>query len=456
MRSLKGEIMTAIAGIAAPNRKADLNTMLQQLSYRGSDTFVIPDQNITLGIVLPEGTPKISNQADAFTVSAGRGHFVGAKVNSGEINLSRDPLGVCPLYYGLDAKGVLYFASEVKALLPFTDEVKELPPGAQMSRGSITTPLSGADAELLKNDPEEIAAELLRRLDSAVEVRAKSVQIYGALLSGGLDSTIVTALARKYTPQLHTYAAGLEGAPDLLYARKAASDLKCTHHERIVTLDEMLGILPDVIYHLESFDALLVRSSILQFAAAQMAAGTVSALFSGEGADELFAGYDYLKLLPVQHLAHELNSLTNRLHNTALQRVDRCIQAYGITGWVPLLDPQVVEYARRIPVDLKLHRGVEKWILRQASAHLLPAEIARRPKAKFWQGGGVGSLLSEYADQVISASDFAAERQLPNGWMLNTREELYYYRIFREHFGELLDLEWVGRTIGAPVQYPSN
>ena len=446
--------MTAIAGIAAPNRKADLNAMLHQLSYRGNAAFIAPTQNVTMGIVLPDNSPAGEPESDLLTVSAGRGHFAKARSDSGGLNLSRDTLGVCGLYYGRDAKGVLYFASEVKALLPFTESVKELPPGTQFSAGKITSTLSTFSDLLLDLPPAEIAAELLRRLDSAVEVRAKTNPDYGALLSGGLDSTIVTALAGKYTGRLHTYAAGLQGAPDLLYAQKAARHLGCLHHERTVTLDEMLSMLPDVIYHLESFDALLVRSSILLFAAAQMASGTVSALFSGEGADELFAGYDYLKRVPAQHLEFELINLTNRLHNTALQRVDRCIQAHGITGWVPLLDPQVVEYAKRIPVELKLHQGVEKWILRQASASLLPPEIARRPKAKFWQGGGVGSLLSGYADNAITSADFAAERRLPNGWLLNTREELLYYRIFKEHFGEMNDLDWVGRTKGSPVQYP--
>lgn len=446
--------MTAIAGIAAPNRNADLNSMLHQLSYRGSAAFIVPVQNVTMGIVLPDNSPSAVPETDLLTVSAGRGHFAKARYDSGGVKLSRDSLGVCGLYYGRDAKGVLYFASEVKALLPFTESVKELPPGTQFTAGKITsTPSTFSDLPL-DLPPAEIAAELLRRLDSAVEVRAKTLPDYGALLSGGLDSTIVTALAGKYTSNLHTYAAGLQGAPDLIYAQKAAKHLGCTHHERTVTLDEMLSMLPDVIYHLESFDALLVRSSILLFAAAQMASGTVSALFSGEGADELFAGYDYLKRVPAQHLEFELINLTNRLHNTALQRVDRCIQAHGITGWVPLLDPQVVEYAKRIPVELKLHQGVEKWILRQASAGLLPPEIARRPKAKFWQGGGVGSLLSGYADNAITSADFAAERRLPNGWLLNTREELLYYRIFKEHFGEMNDLDWVGRTKGSPVQYP--
>lgn len=446
--------MTAIAGIAAPNRKADLNAMLQQLSHRGSAAFIVPTDNATMGIIMPDHQPSASPEPDMLSVNAGRGHFARAKSDSGGVKLSRDTLGVCPLYYGRDSNGVLYFASEVKALLPFTDFVKELQPGTQYTGGKITSTNNTPSTEPLDLTASEIAAELLRRLDSAVEVRAKSMPNYGSLLSGGLDSTIVAALARKYTNTLHTYAAGLPDAPDLLYAQKAAKHLDCVHHERKVSLQEMVALLPEVIYHLESFDALLVRSSILHFAAAQAATGTVSALFSGEGADELFAGYDYLKQMPTQKLPSELVDLTERLHNTALQRVDRCIQAHGITGWVPLLDPQVVDFARRIPVDLKLHKGVEKWILRQASASLLPPEIAQRPKAKFWQGGGVGSLLANYADDAITSSDFAAERRLPNGWLLNTKEELLYYRIFKEHFGELKDLDWVGRTKGSPVQYP--
>jgi len=231
--------------------------------------------------------------------------------------------------------------------------------------------------------------------------------------------------------------------------------LNCTHHEQVLTLDEMISLLPEVIYHLESFDALLVRSSILHYAAAKAAAGQCTALFSGEGADELFAGYDYLKALPTPQLESELVELPQRLHNTALQRVDRCIQAHGMVGWVPMLDPAVVEYARSIPTDLKLHQGVEKWILRQASAGLLPPEISHRPKAKFWQGGGVGNLLAARADDLITDQDFSLERRLPNGWTLNSKEELLYFRIFKEHFGELEDLDWVGRTKGSPVQPPA-
>lgn len=446
--------MTALVGIAAPNRKADLQAMLQQLSYRGIIDYIAPLQNATVGMVFTDPSRPAAKDSDLLSAKAGPGHFARAQVETGGISLSRDSSGVCPLYYGRDEDGVLYFASEVKALLPFTQQVKELPPGSRYAGGVLYSTLPSSIIKPLDQTPAEIAAELLQLLQKAVEVRAKSVPSYGSLLSGGLDSTVITAIARQHTDKLHTYAAGLAGAPDLLYAQKAADFFGSVHHERQLTPKELIELLPKVIFHLESFDALLVRSSILNYAAAEMAAGNVSALFSGEGADELFAGYDYLKQLPYQYLTVELSDLVNRLHNTALQRVDRCIQAHGMIGLVPMLDPQVVEFSRRIPVELKLHQGIEKWILRQASQSLLPPEISHRPKAKFWQGGGVGDQLYQYANETITEAEFMAERRLPNGWMLNTREELMYYRMFKEHFGELDDLNWMGRTKGSPVQYP--
>lgn len=174
-------------------------------------------------------------------------------------------------------------------------------------------------------------------------------------------------------------------------------------------------------------------------------------MFSGEGSDELFAGYEYLKKLAPQTLSAELIDITNRLHNTALQRVDRCASAYGTVAHICFLDPDVVEYALRIPVKYKLHRGVEKWILRQAVADILPGSIVNRPKAKFWQGVGVESLLTRYAEEQISTADFQRERFLSNGWRLNTKEELFYYRIFKRYFGAAEDLSWMGRTKTAPV-----
>ena len=217
---------------------------------------------------------------------------------------------------------------------------------------------------------------------------------------------------------------GVAGAPDLAYAREVADFIKSDHHEVIVTIEDMLRILPDVIWHLESFDALLVRSSIMQYFASQQIRQYSTEAFSGEGGDELFAGYAYLKNLPRERLAAELIDITCRLHNTALQRVDRCSTAYGLSAHVCFLDMDVVELAIQIPIDLKLRGGVEKWILREAVSDILPERVLNRTKAKFWEGAGVQDLLAHHAETAISDADFASERTLPNGWILGGKEEL--------------------------------
>jgi asparagine synthase (glutamine-hydrolysing) len=144
-----------------------------------------------------------------------------------------------------------------------------------------------------------------------------------------------------------------------------------------------------------------------------------------------------------------LLDITGRLHNTALQRVDRCAAAHGLVPHVCFLDPEVVDFAMRIPVEMKIRQGVEKWILRRAADGLLPASVLARTKAKFWEGTGLSDLLACYANDRVSDGDFNRERILPNGWSLASKEELFYYRIFHEHFDGAGDLAWMGRTKGA-------
>ncbi len=296
-----------------------------------------------------------------------------------------------------------------------------------------------------------MATELRELLEASVEKRVGDAQV-GSWLSGGLDSSAMAALARPHMDTLHTFAAGVSGAPDIEHAREVAAFIGSDHHEVIVTLDDMLAALPKVIYHLESFDALLVRSSITNYLVAKLASEYVDEVFTGEGGDELFAGYEYIKSLDPVLLPDELIDIANRLHNTALQRVDRSASAHGTVAHVGILDPDVVDYALRIPVDFKLKDGVEKWIFRRAMDGALPERVLNRKKAKFWEGAGVSELLAGYADEHITDEEFARERTLPNSWTVNTKEELMYYRIFREHFGELEDLSWMGRTKGAPRQ----
>jgi len=447
--------MSGIAGIAAPNEKTRVERMLDKLAHRGrAGRGVVADEAGTIGAVWGAAQPDSATRdgdepvvSDALT----DGRWARARITGKQLVLERDPLGVAPLYYGRTSDGYVCFASEVKALLEVIRQVHEFPPGGRYDGHRLEPSRQLAGHPPQTGAPRVIAAELRERLAAAVAggLRAGGGDV-GTWLSGGLDSSAVTALVRPHVRDLHTFAAGLSGAPDLQYARAAAEYLKTTHHEVIVSPKELFAALSRVIYHLESFDALLVRSSITNFLAAQRAANYVPAVFSGEGGDELFAGYEYLGAVPPAQLASELLDITGRLHNTALQRVDRCAAAHGLVAHVPFLDPAVVDCALRIPTEYKLRDGVEKWILRQAMEGLLPEEILYRKKAKFWEGAGVGEQLAEHADGSITDADFRRERRLPNGGELNTKEELLYYRIFRQHFGPLDDLSWMGRTKGAP------
>jgi len=365
---------------------------------------------------------------------------------------ARDRFGMAPLYQGV-YHGAPCFASEVKALLGWARDIREFAPGHYYRHGEGDVSyhrLEKADPSAMTG--EEAATRLLKSLDHAVEKHLALTDSVGAWLSGGLDSSAIAALASTQTSEFHTFSVGLKGAPDLEYARLVAAFIEAEHHELEVTQEDILKILPEVIYHLESFDAWLIRSSVMNFMVGKLASDYVPTVFSGEGGDEMLAGYHYLKSLDQADIADELVDITNRLHNTALQRVDRCSSAHGLTVCTPFLDRDVVETAMQIPTRYKLWRNgsvVEKWVLRRMMDGLLPDAVVSRTKAKFWEGSGVSDMIETYANGVISDSDFESERALPDGSTLISKEELMYYRIFREHFGNLKDLSFVGRTKGA-------
>lgn len=462
--------MAGIAGIAKPEQQIKVGEMLEGISHRGKNYQKSLDTTgVTMRAVWNESEAQpaprpLQDQAvwDGFSVPLPNAEFLAnhktpfalAAITPDGLLLARDRLGVKPLYFA-DFQGGLAFASEVKALLPVTESVQELPPGFMFTPGKGLEAYAAVRSEvLLQPDVENLATGLRLRLEQAIIRRIVSDEM-GSWLSGGLDSSAIAALAKPYVRTLHSFVSGVSGAPDLEHGRQMAEFLGTRHHPLVVTLKDMLAALPDVIYHLESFDALLVRSSITNYLTAKMASEYVGAVFSGEGGDELFAGYDYIKDLPANKISGELDDIIRRLHNTAFQRVDRCAQAHGLVALVPFADPDVLEYALGIPAQFKLYRGggaaIEKWILRKAVADVLPEAVLWRPKAKFWQGAGVVNLLEQHAEEKISTADFQRERNLPNGWRLNSKEELMYYRIFTQHFGELHNLEWMGRTKGAPV-----
>ena len=446
--------MTAIAGIARGGEVNLVNQMLDEMAYRGgAGREVVETSRATLGILWSRADRKKRiRQSESILVedSTGVGRLARACLQDTNLLLERDSLGKAPLYYGMDDQGTISFSSEVKGLLVSTEDVHEMPPGAVWRDGEIQTAHVLELMNPLDEKPVSIARELRRRLEESIAACLHCGEI-GSWLSGGLDSSAIAALARPHFNQFHTFAVGLAGAPDLHYAGIAADYLGTIHHELLVDTDDLLKVLPEMIHHLESFDALLVRSSMTNYLVGKLAADYVPAVFSGEGGDELFAGYEYLHDMEITDLPAELVDITKRLHSTALQRVDRCSMAHGMAAFTPFLAPAVVNYALQIPPQYKIYKGVEKWILRKAVEDLLPPEITFRKKAKFWEGAGVTDLLAEAAEKEVTTSDFAKKRYLPNGWILNSKEELLYYRIFSEWFGDAGDLHWMGRTKGAPM-----
>lgn len=441
--------MAGIAGIKKAGEYEQVKKMLERIAHRGkSGMKILETGGATIGTIWPS-VQKESSYNSSGTIfvqdNAGRGHLAKASMDDGELKLERDELGLAPLYFGKNENNTLCFASEVKALLAATNNINEFPPGCFSSGENVKEYFHPEKQKEIYDNSETISKKIRKLLEESIERRINDTS-FGSWLSGGLDSSAIAAVARPFVSRLHTFSAGLKNSTDLEFAREAADYIKSYHHEIIVEFDEMIRKLPEVIYHLESFDALLVRSSIINFIAAKVASDYVPEIFSGEGGDELFAGYEYLKSLPPDSIPDELMDITARLHNTAFQRVDRCASAHSTVPHVVFADPKVFGYAFTIPAKYKLRDGVEKWILRQSVSDLLPSPVINRKKAKFWEGAGVYELISEYAEKKITDNDFLREKVLTNGWLLDSKEELLYYKIFKEHFGNASGYDWMGRT----------
>ncbi|MFQ5799314.1 MAG: asparagine synthase B [Bacteroidota bacterium] len=389
------------------------------------------------------------------------GMFAFALFDGEELLLARDPLGIKPLYHGT-ADGSICFASEIKALMQVCDDINEFSAGHyyHTEEGEVKyfDPESLEEARLseyagdhipsiIEEDLKETIQLLRGQLGQAVQKRLMSDVPLGVFLSGGLDSSLIAALARPHFDTLHSFSVGMDSSLDRQYARKVAEHLCTEHHDLVYTFDDMIQALPDVIYHLESFEPSLVRTAIPTYFVSKLASDYVKVVLSGEGSDELFSGYHYLKQLRnVQSLNAELLRLVAGLHNVNLQRVDRMTMAHSIEGRVPFLDVDFVKMSLQIPPHLKLHgeEEVEKWILRKAFSDVLPHEVTWRTKQQFASGAGSAHLLAEYAEQQISDVDFYSERRPFPCLTLQSKEELLYYRIFREYY----DAEQAAMAVG--------
>lgn len=365
------------------------------------------------------------------------GMYAFAIADGDQLFLARDPIGIKPLYYR-QLGGTLRFASELKAFPAGTRDVREFPPGtAYSSAGGFSTFYTVPDPAPLEDVTEAHARRVREVLEDAVAKRLISDVPVGAFLSGGLDSSIIAALARPYVEQLHTFSVGTEGSPDLEAARLVARHLDTNHHEHVLTPDEVAAHLPRIIFALESFDQDLVRSAIPTYFTARLAAQHVKVVLTGEGADELFAGYRYHRdIVDDHHLRRELRRSVAALHNLNLQRVDRMTMAHSLEGRVPFLDLGMIELALAIPAQLKLPTGrmPEKWILRAAVEDLLPPEVTWRDKEQFDEGSGTVDLVAALIGDLIDGIDVSSYRQRhPEVW-LRSAEECHYHRILLEVF----------------------
>ena len=375
------------------------------------------------------------------------GMFAFAVAREGRLLLARDRIGIKPLYYGQqirdDGAETLCFASELKALTPLTENIKEFPPGTLYdSESGFHTYYEVPDRPPLELDVRSHIRRVRETITAAVEKRLLSDVPLGAFLSGGLDSSIIAAVAKQYMPELHTFSVGIEGSRDLAAARRVARHIGSVHHEYIYTANEVIENLPEILYHLESFDQDLVRSAIPTWFCARMASDYVRVILTGEGADELFAGYTYHKSITDDDALHEeLRRSITCLHNINLQRVDRMTMRHAIEARVPFLDTDAIAMAQTVPSRIKLHRGddgrrIEKWVLRKAFEDLLPADIVWRNKEQFDEGSGMVDMLPAVLQRVAAGIDTEAYQARFKADQLRSNEECYYHSLLIQQFDQ--------------------
>ena len=371
--------------------------------------------------------------------------------------VARDPIGVIPLYMGFDQKGHRYFASELKALEGVCDVIKPFLPGHVFdSRSGEMRRWYHRDWECYEavKDNSTSIAQLRQALEEAVKRQLMSDVPYGVLLSGGLDSSIISAVAAKYAPtrieadgkaaaywpRLHSFAVGLKGAPDLAAARKVAEHIGTVHHEIHYTVQEGLDAIRDVIYFTETYDVTTVRASTPMYLLARVIKSMgIKMVLSGEGADEIFGGYLYFHKAPDARAFHEETvRKLSKLHLYDCLRANKALSAWGVEGRVPFLDTAFLDVAMRLnPADkMAGHGKIEKWVLRKAFEDMLPAEVAWRQKEQFSDGVGyswIDSLKAITSAQVTDEMMANAALRFPINTPMN-KEEYYYRSIFEEHF----------------------
>ena len=371
--------------------------------------------------------------------------------------IARDHMGIIPLYMGWDANGTFYVASELKALEGVCTKIELFPPGHYLSsKDGVLTKWYSRDwmeYDAVKENQTSID-EIHDALEAAVHRQLMSDVPYGVLLSGGLDSSVTSAIAKKYAekriesddtqaawwPQLHSFSVGLEGSPDLAAAQKVADHIGTVHHEIKFTIQEGLDAIRDVIYNLETYDITTIRASTPMYLMARVIKSMgVKMVLSGEGADELFGGYLYFHKAPNPKEFHEETvRKLSKLHMYDCLRANKSLAAWGIEGRVPFLDKEFMDVAMRINPQDKMINGerMEKWVVRKAFESYLPASVAWRQKEQFSDGVGYSWIdtLKEVVKQEVTDDQLANAKYKFPIQTPTSKEEFYYRSIFTEHF----------------------
>ena len=371
--------------------------------------------------------------------------------------IARDHMGIIPLYMGWDQHGTFYVASELKALEGVCTKIELFPPG-HYYHSKDKAPVrwytrDWMEFDAVKENTTSIE-DIHDALADAVHRQLMSDVPYGVLLSGGLDSSVTSALAKRFAakrvesgdeqtawwPQLHSFSVGLEGSPDLAAAQKVAEHIGTVHHEIKFTIQEGLDAIRDVIYHLETYDITTVRASTPMYLMARaIKALGIKMVLSGEGADELFGGYLYFHKAPTAKDFHEETvRKLDKLHQYDCLRANKSLAAWGIEGRVPFLDKEFMDVAMRInPQDKMINKErMEKWVVRKAFENYLPESVAWRQKEQFSDGVGYSWIdtLKEVVEEAVSDEQMAnAHYRFPAQTPQN-KEEFYYRSIFEEHF----------------------
>ena len=376
--------------------------------------------------------------------------------------IARDPIGVIPLYIGHDKDGTVYAASELKALEGQCEEYMPFPPGHYCTSQHNGKPVRWYERDWMQydgmqwatSDRKEAVQMVKEGLMAAVKRQLMSDVPYGVLLSGGLDSSVVSAIAKLYAakrietndkhdawwPQLHSFAVGLKGAPDLAKAQEVAKHIGTVHHEVNYTVQEGLDAIRDVIYYTETYDVTTVRASTPMYLLARVIRSMgIKMVLSGEGADEIFGGYLYFHKAPDAKAFHEETvRKLKKLHFYDCLRANKSLMAWGIEGRVPFLDKEFLDVAMRIDPVLKMCPGktIEKAVVREGFADLLPESVAWRQKEQFSDGVGYSRIdtLKKVTAEAVSDEQMAhAAERFPINPPL-CKEEYYYRSIFEEHF----------------------